>query len=142
MSNLRFENLNDELHIQLFSKSDLHDLSNFMFNTKPASNEILRWISVFKEEDLIGSYWIESRNDKMFLGLFVLSQFRGQSHGKLILKEILSVAKQSGIKEIFLNVRENNVNAITLYEKLGFLKTKNFVNRRGTSSIEFKFELQ
>ena len=60
------------------------------------------------------------------------------------MKELISFAKNKGIKNIFLGVIEGNDNAIRLYERLGFVRVgehKNFSNVNGTYHNEILMDL-
>lgn len=48
--------------------------------------------------------------------------FRRRGFGELLLKKYSEKLKADGIKTIFLEVRESNEAAISLYNKLGFIK--------------------
>ncbi len=54
------------------------------------------------------------------LGIGVLKKFRSKGIGKALILKTLEQAKHNGLKRIELTVRENNLAAITLYQKLGF----------------------
>ena len=46
---------------------------------------------------------------------------RGKGYASILLKEVIRLAKLRSIKEIFLEVRENNDVARNLYKKFGFI---------------------
>jgi ribosomal protein S18 acetylase RimI-like enzyme len=54
------------------------------------------------------------------LGMGLLPQFRGRGIGKRLIAQALGAAKDFGLQRVELTVRENNVNAIALYKKVGF----------------------
>ncbi|HEX2139395.1 MAG TPA: ribosomal protein S18-alanine N-acetyltransferase, partial [Woeseiaceae bacterium] len=54
------------------------------------------------------------------LNLCVDPDYRNQGYGDRLLDDILLRARQSGVKEVFLEVRPSNVNALSLYRKKGF----------------------
>lgn len=60
------------------------------------------------------SYWI--------MGLFVVPRYRGAGVAKRLLGKAFSTLKEQGIDQIFVNVFENNIPAIKLYHKLGFIR--------------------
>jgi len=55
--------------------------------------------------------------------LAVDSAHRRQGLASLLLDSVLDLAKSGGAKEIFLEVRESNVAALSLYKKYGFSVT-------------------
>ena len=54
------------------------------------------------------------------LGMGLLPQFRGRGIGKRLIAQALAAAQDFGLQRVELTVRENNVNAIALYKKVGF----------------------
>lgn len=61
------------------------------------------------------------------LNLSVAAQFQGQGVGKHLLAYILKVLSNNAV-QVFLEVRESNQVAITLYESLGFCELDRRVN--------------
>jgi RimJ/RimL family protein N-acetyltransferase len=54
------------------------------------------------------------------LGVALLPPFRGQGIGAELIRRALAAAQAFGFHRVELTVREDNTNAIALYEKLGF----------------------
>jgi ribosomal protein S18 acetylase RimI-like enzyme len=54
------------------------------------------------------------------LGIGVVENYRGQGVGKALIKTVIDKAKKKGLTRIELTVREKNISAIALYEKMGF----------------------
>jgi L-amino acid N-acyltransferase YncA len=54
------------------------------------------------------------------LGMGLLSQFRGQGIGIGLIQRSLAAARAFGFHRVELTVREDNANAIELYNKVGF----------------------
>ena len=54
------------------------------------------------------------------LGIIVLSQVRGQGFAKELMKDLLKTAQALGIAKVWLSVHRDNVQAIRLYESVGF----------------------
>lgn len=54
------------------------------------------------------------------LTLVVAIEFQGQGFGRLLLKQMLSIAHRHGAETIFLEVRPSNTVAIGLYNDTGF----------------------
>lgn len=57
---------------------------------------------------------------RVSLGISILSEFRGLGLGTIIMNVLIQKAIKLGKKKIDLQVREDNKNAISLYEKVGF----------------------
>lgn len=56
------------------------------------------------------------------LAIAVLKSYRRQNIGAMLLNKLIDVCKELNIQDIFLEVRCNNLSAITFYEKAGFEK--------------------
>lgn len=50
----------------------------------------------------------------------IIPSFRGKGYGLKLMSDFLSKMKQRGVKLLTLEVRVDNVTAISLYEKFGF----------------------
>ncbi len=78
----------------------------------------------FHQQDIGVTYFhsIDDQEKKTDWGIYIYDeQYRGQGIGKQTLKWSLQYAKEHLIvKDIFLEVLENNVRAKMLYEKAGF----------------------
>lgn len=60
-------------------------------------------------------------SDEMEILTFgVIPKYRHLGEGTLLLKQMFQYAKENNIQKIFLDVAEDNVPAIKLYEKMGF----------------------
>ena len=56
------------------------------------------------------------------LGIGVISGYRGKGIGEALMRAAIKHAEEKGLTRIELTVREHNTSAISLYEKLGFVK--------------------
>ena len=59
------------------------------------------------------------------LNLCVEPAFRSHGYGERLLDEMLFRARTSSVREIFLEVRPSNANALALYKKKGFFQVAN-----------------
>lgn len=59
---------------------------------------------------------------RVSLGISILEDYRGIGLGKQLMLLLIEKAKEMGKLKIDLDVREDNINAIKLYEKVGFKK--------------------
>lgn len=73
------------------------------------------------DDDLVG-YGILSvaAGEAHILNLCVDPNYRSLGYGELLLDEMLFRARASSVREIFLEVRPSNANALKLYRKKGF----------------------
>jgi RimJ/RimL family protein N-acetyltransferase len=56
------------------------------------------------------------------LGMGIVEGYRGRGIGTALINATLTAARQRGLKRIELQVRENSLSAMTLFEKSGFVK--------------------
>jgi len=56
----------------------------------------------------------------IWLGIAVAEKYRGVGLGAIMMNQLISFAKQQGVREIKLSVDNDNEAAIQLYQKLGF----------------------
>lgn len=54
--------------------------------------------------------------------IYVLKEFQRKKLGKQMLGKVIEIAKEKGIKYIWLGVWEKNIKAIRFYEKNGFIR--------------------
>jgi ribosomal protein S18 acetylase RimI-like enzyme len=80
---------------------------------------------VCSDGEVVG--WCEIIPDRMpvsahrgVLGIGLLPQFRGQGIGRELMQRTIDAGRRFGLTRIELTVRESNVSAIALYERLGF----------------------
>ena len=83
-----------------------------------------------------GMYYVMNEAD--ITNVAVDSNYRKNGIAIAMLKEIIAGAKKKGIENVTLEVRESNVPAIKLYEKLGFKESgirKNFYEKPVENAI-------
>jgi len=56
------------------------------------------------------------------LGMGIVEGYRGRGIGTALIRATLDAARQRGLKRIELQVRENSLSAVALFEKSGFVK--------------------
>jgi RimJ/RimL family protein N-acetyltransferase len=56
------------------------------------------------------------------LGMGIIEGYRGRGIGTALIRTTLDAAKTRGFKRIELQVRENSLSAMALFEKVGFVK--------------------
>jgi len=80
-----------------------------------------RHIFVYQEEDVLGKIEIDIIYEKSELvDLFVNEAKRGEKIGTKLLNHAIEYAKNKGCQNMTLEVKEDNIIAIHLYENLGF----------------------
>jgi signal peptidase I len=71
-----------------------------------------------------GSAWEGIDHDPRcwIMGLYVVPRYRGASIAERLLAEAISTLKEQGIDQVFVNVFTNNIPALKLFHKLGFVR--------------------
>lgn len=78
------------------------------------------------EEEIIGTAWVTDDGRRLYLHHLVVDpDYRGRGYGKLLTKKTLKFVGEKG-RQIKLEVHDDNVPAIGLYEKYGFKKLRNY----------------
>jgi [ribosomal protein S18]-alanine N-acetyltransferase len=77
---------------------------------------------VLERTDAVAGYGILSvaAGEAHVLNLCVDPDYRRLGYGDRLLDEMLRRARAAAVKEVFLEVRPSNVNALSLYKKKGF----------------------
>ena len=101
-----------------------------------------RFVLVDKREDQVVGFALFELNvvDSFahLLKILVNPDNRGLKIGKDLLIEAMAILKKQGIKNYFLEVEEDNLVALAIYEKMGFKvvhKKKHFYSNGGTAII-------
>jgi RimJ/RimL family protein N-acetyltransferase len=96
-----------------FVKSNLENGNPMMVAL--ARGEVIGWCDVRRE-------FFPSRAHRGTLGMGLLPEWRGRGLGQRLLEATLARARRSGFKRIELDVYADNLRAIALYEKAGFVR--------------------
>ncbi len=82
---------------------------------------------VFVRDDQVAGYAILSvaAGEAHILNLCIDPALRSHGYGERLLDDILFRARTSSVREIFLEVRPSNSNALALYKKKGFYQVAN-----------------
>ncbi len=96
-------------------------------------NCIIDYIEDLQLSKIIGYSVICCAYDQADLAnIAVLPEFRRNGIGQILLEEIFKKCIETGVLELFLEVRASNVPAISLYKKNGFVeigKRRNYYSR-------------
>ena len=86
-----------------------------------------------KNKEVLGYIGISCILDEGYItNIAVFPEYRNQGVGTALLNRVFSLASDSGLSFVSLEVRVSNLNAISLYEKLGFKtegRRKNFYDK-------------
>lgn len=77
--------------------------------------------SLIYEQQVIGYLiWMRAIDECHLLTITVHPDYQGRGFGRQLLEYVIQSAQQKHLSLVFLEVRESNVAAISLYEKFGF----------------------
>ena len=101
-------------------------------------------IFIYREDDdILGLIHINDIYDRYEINNFyVIDKYRNRGIGSLLLEKVIELGKKQKIKNITLEVRKNNILAISLYENYGFIAKsirKGYYN--GTDGILMEKEM-
>lgn len=98
----------DEFWTESILKKELEDLNS-------------KYIVIKKDKEILGFAGIwKSPVDCQITNIVVKKTCRKQGIGSLLLERLIEIAKNTDFEVIGLEVNENNISAIKLYEKYGF----------------------
>lgn len=107
-----------ELSKNLFNQSSKYNLNDFK-DAIDHDNYVI--YGLLDDEKLIGYiYYLKSLDEGEIYQLGIKKEYQNNKLGELLLSKSLLELKKEGIKNIFLEVRDNNNQAINLYKKVGF----------------------
>lgn len=71
--------------------------------------------------DIVAYGHLEHEGERLWLGVAVADGFTGRGWGELMVRELISTAREGSFRSISLSVDADNYAAISLYQKLGFV---------------------
>ncbi|HZD53171.1 MAG TPA: ribosomal protein S18-alanine N-acetyltransferase [Woeseiaceae bacterium] len=122
-------------HIPVRTRTMVHDDLTIVSDIERRSYEFPWSHGVFRDCLLAGYTCIVLERESRVAGYAILSVAAGEAHilnlcvdpdyrnlgyGDSLLEEVLQRARHASVKEVFLEVRPSNVNALALYRKKGF----------------------
>ena len=125
----------NELENQLnLNKTELN------FFNQTLSNKNLKFIKLVFEKQIIGFLQFSlNQSDCDIISIGVYQKFQKMGHGKLLVEYLKSL----NLKNIFVEVSTNNINAIMFYYSLNFLKIglrKNYYKKHRSDAILLKLK--
>ena len=156
MKNLNLSMVNHHQQINMFKISEItvKDLSkinklenqlnlnkttlNFFYQT--LSNENFNFIKLVLEKEIIGFLQFSfNKSDCDIISIGVIHKFQKKGYGK----QLVEYLKSLNLKNIFVEVSTDNLNAIMFYYSLNFLKIglrKNYYKKERSDAILLKLE--
>ncbi|WP_099331580.1 ribosomal protein S18-alanine N-acetyltransferase [Actinomyces minihominis] len=107
----------------------VRDIEVSVFPREAWSLEVLRveiggrwshYLGAFRADELIGYGGVKGGVEGDLMTLAVRDEERGRGVGRHLVEGLLARAKDSGMEEVFLEVRVSNLPARSLYTGLGF----------------------
>ncbi len=98
---------------------------------------------LFDGKDLIGTVALKKLNDEHceLKSLYLLEQYHKKGLGYQLLKTAILKAQQDGYKEMYLDTLSSSHKAISLYEKMGFIRIERY-NTNYTADIFMVLKLR
>lgn len=83
---------------------------------------------LFDEKEIIGTVALKKLNDRHceLKSLYLLEQYQKKGFGYQLLKTAISKAQQDGYKEMYLDTLSSSTRAISLYERMGFVRIERY----------------
>ena len=142
---IRRANISDIPQISFVEESSGYHKKNF--NSRPMIEGLFKdksenvFVLEYKNK-VLGYATLRTRNKLGELGLLAITkEAQGKGRGLILINSILSYAKKTGCKRVFLDVNNNNLKAVALYTSLDFrvigIKNKRF---NGKSFIKLRME--
>ncbi|MDP1766029.1 MAG: ribosomal protein S18-alanine N-acetyltransferase [Methylotenera sp.] len=78
------------------------------------------WVLVCNEQIIAYSLMMMVLDEAHLLNLSVAKDYQKQGLGRLLLENMVEIAKNNHMANMFLEVRPSNISAIALYENMGF----------------------
>lgn len=106
----------------MIKKIDKERLIN-IFDINEIESPFRKYFCYEENNEIIGYFCIDIIYEKIeLINIFVKNEFRNRRIGSNMLKYLIDFARKSDIYNITLEVNEENLYAIKLYENNGFIK--------------------
>ena len=124
---------------ELENHLNLNETTLNFFN-QTLSNENFKFIKLVLEMQIIGFLqFFLNESDCDIISIGVIQKFQKMGYGKLLIEHLKSL----NLRNIFVEVSTNNINAIMFYYSLNFLKIglrKNYYKKQRSDAILLKLE--
>ena len=124
---------------ELENQLNLNETKLNFFN-QILSNQNFKFIKLVFEKQIIGLLQFSfNKSDCDIISIGVAQKFQKMDHGKLLVEHLKSL----NLKNIFVEVSSNNIDAIMFYYSLNFFKVglrKNYYKKKKSDAILLKLE--
>ena len=108
------------------------------------TSTLRHYVGAFEQGTFVGWAGLSLGVDGDVMTIGVLPDFRGRGVGHLLLAELLRVARQASVERVFLEVRASNTQAISLYERQGFVhigRIKHYFRNPSEDAVTMRVDL-
>ena len=114
--------------------------TKLIFFSQTLSNKNFKFIKLVLEKQIIGFLQFSlNKSDCDIISIGILQKFQKMGYGKLLVEHLKSL----NLKNIFVEVSTNNINALLFYYSLNFLKIgirKDYYKKQRSDAILLKLE--
>ena len=101
----------------------LEDERNFVKNFNNSERDVM--LMGFLDGEYVGCSNLMGKaarrhRHRTTLGIALFQRFTGMGIGRIMMEELISIAKEQGLEQIGLEVNADNKRAVSLYERMGF----------------------
>jgi ribosomal protein S18 acetylase RimI-like enzyme len=125
MVNCSIQNVNDPNLIKEFIVNSGNSIRTFRYfnnrNYDVICNHLVTYLLYDDSGFPIGYGHLEFEGDKIWLGIAISEKFKGCGFGTKMMRKLIEFAREKKVLSIFLTVDVENITAIILYQKCGFL---------------------
>jgi len=120
----------------IITKEQIEYMLQLMYSQNAIEQELNKgvvWEVIAFDSEPIGflSYAIFDKLDIKLNKLYLKIGHHSKGFGRKALEHVIGYAKDNSFKRVYLTVNKNNVQAIKVYEKAGFVCTESVVNDIG-----------
>jgi len=113
--------IHDLKNIKNILNSDFDDFWNYNIIKEELESDNSKYIIALYNDEIVGFAGIKITLDTAdIMNIVTKKSFRNNGIGSLLLKNLITISKKLNLNTITLEVNENNISAIHLYEKSGF----------------------
>ena len=116
----------EEHYIKIISQQQIDYMLDLFYSSEKIQSEIeegVIWEMLIDEGNPIGYLVCKIESDKLYISkIYLKAETRGKGLGKLLLNRAVELAKQHHKNPIYLNVNKHNMDSISFYERMGFVK--------------------
>lgn len=104
--------------------------------TDQIKNQGYEYFFITADNEKVGYVGIHRESDRLFLSkLYLLKKYRKKGYASLAFVYLINLARESGLKSIYLTVNKHNLDTIHVYEAKGFKTVKNQISDIGNGYV-------